>query len=112
MFGRVAEQQSETESIKIPLAGDFSWKADENFTRSRKPLLICEPRSRIDNVNAEASLTRKRRYRHRHLTGAEDEEIRIMPVDLDEDLHRGLLSFARRLKSRVQRHCAREALRQ
>src|SRR5262245_52435633 len=112
MFGCVTEQQSETELVEIALSRDLSRKADKNFAGSGKPLLVCEPRSRIDDVNGEPDLARKRRYRHRHLTRAKNEEIRIMTDDLNEDLHFRLLSFARRLKARVQRYCAREAVRQ
>ena len=63
-------------------------------------------------MNAKSRLARKRRHRHRHLTGAKDEEIGIMADDLDEKLHLRLLSLARRLKIPVQSHCARDPLRQ
>src|SRR5262245_47861296 len=112
MFGRVAEQQSETELVESVLAGDLPGKANENFVGGGKAFPIGEPRSRINNVNAKSRLARKGGYRDRHLTGAEDVEIRIMTDDLDEDLHLRLLCFGRRLKASVQRHCAREALRQ
>src|SRR5262245_55065182 len=112
MFGRVAEEQSETELVECVLAGDLPGKADENFVGGGKAFPIGEPGPRIDNVNAKSRLARKGRYRDRHLTGAKDEEIRIMTDDLDKDLHLSLLCFVRRLKASVQRHCAREALRQ
>ena len=110
MFGRMAKQQSETELVESPLPRDFSGKTHKNFAGSGKPLLICEPRSRIDDVNLKSRLARKRRYRHRHLTGAKYEEVGIIADDLDEKLHLRLLSLARRLKIPVQSRCARDAL--
>ena len=112
VFGRMAEQQSETELIDNAIARDLPGKANKNFAGGGKPFLIREPRSRIDDVNTKSRLARKRRHRHRHLTGAKDEEVGIMANDLDEKLHLRLLSLARRLKITVQSHCAREALRQ
>src|SRR5262245_40328041 len=99
MFGRMAEEQSETELVESVLAGDLPGETDENFASSGKAFPIGKPRSRIDNVNAKSRPARKGHHRHSHLTGAEDVEIRIMIDDLDEDLHRRLLRFARRLKA-------------
>src|SRR5262249_20694062 len=112
VFGRMTKEQGETELVESVLVSNFSGKADKNLAGSRKPLLICEPRSRIDHVTSKSRLARKRRYRHRHLTSAKDEEIRIMANHFDEDLHLCSLSFARRPKAPVQSHGAREALRQ
>jgi hypothetical protein len=98
MFGRVTEEQCKTELVESALAGNFSGKTNENFAGGGKSLLICEPRSRIDNVNGEPNLAGKRGHRHRYLTRAKNEEIRTKADDLDEDLHLRLPSFARRLK--------------
>jgi hypothetical protein len=108
MFGRMTEQQSETELVESPLSSDLSGKPDQYFAGSREPLLICEPRPRIDNVNSKSRRARQRRHRHGYLTGAEDEKIGVIGNDLDKKLDIRLLFLDHELKIFVESHCARE----
>jgi hypothetical protein len=63
MFGRVPSSKAKLNWLKVRSRA-ISGKADQNFAGSGKPLLIREPRSRIDNVNAKSRLARERRHRH------------------------------------------------
>src|SRR5262245_28850296 len=101
MFGRMAEEQSETELVDSALAGDLPGKTEENFASGGKAFPISEPRSRINNVNAKSRLARKGGYRDRHLTGAKNEEIGINADSLDKNLQRRFLWLVQWLKALV-----------